>query len=340
MKKYGALLILCVLCFWQKARSSSDGWNTSSGVNIIAVSTTSSPLAPVYGGTGANWSAVTIGRIPYFSGTGSLSTLAAGTSGKVLQANGAAAPTWVNAVTLTGNFQAANVTATGALAVTGNSTHSGTGSFNGLLTAKGGVTSTGTIAGASLTSTGATTVNGLLTGKGGVTSTGTIAGASLTATGAITANGLITGKGGFTSTGTVTAATLTMGSRNQVVAYKPIFSSTEPASGKSVASATYVGIATVTVTLDGSRPLRFETCMQIVNGAGGARVYTIALAKDGVALHEHAVTNSGTSDSSPSMFMFTASDTSGSHSYSVWVKSSNATGTQTVSDNHTLLTEY
>lgn len=55
-----------------------------------------------YGGTGQNWSAVNIGAIPYFSGTGAMTTLAAGASTRLLQANGAGAPSWTAAPTVLG----------------------------------------------------------------------------------------------------------------------------------------------------------------------------------------------------------------------------------------------
>jgi hypothetical protein len=48
-----------------------------------------------FGGTGQNFSAVTQGAVPYFSATGVMSTLSAGSSGQVLSANGSSAnPSW------------------------------------------------------------------------------------------------------------------------------------------------------------------------------------------------------------------------------------------------------
>ena len=52
-------------------------------------------LPAANGGTGANLSAGAIGAVPYFSGAGVMSALAAGTANYLLQANGAAAPSWV-----------------------------------------------------------------------------------------------------------------------------------------------------------------------------------------------------------------------------------------------------
>ncbi len=50
-----------------------------------------------YGGTGADWSAVAQGNIPYFSGAGTLSNLAPGTAGQFLKSQGAGAdPFWAN----------------------------------------------------------------------------------------------------------------------------------------------------------------------------------------------------------------------------------------------------
>lgn len=50
------------------------------------------------GGTGGDMSAVLIGADPYFSATGVMSALSAGTSGQVKVSGGAGAPTWANAL--------------------------------------------------------------------------------------------------------------------------------------------------------------------------------------------------------------------------------------------------
>lgn len=60
-----------------------------------------------YGGTGKNWSTVNVGALPYFDATGSMTTLAAGASNRLLQANGAGAPSWTAAPTVLGT----NITA-------------------------------------------------------------------------------------------------------------------------------------------------------------------------------------------------------------------------------------
>ena len=50
-----------------------------------------------YGGTGADWSAVAQGNLPYFSGAGTLSNLAPGTAGQFLKSQGTSAdPAWAN----------------------------------------------------------------------------------------------------------------------------------------------------------------------------------------------------------------------------------------------------
>lgn len=50
------------------------------------------------GGTGGDMSAATVGADPYFSATGVMAALAAGTSGQVKISGGGAAPTWGNAL--------------------------------------------------------------------------------------------------------------------------------------------------------------------------------------------------------------------------------------------------
>lgn len=55
------------------------------------------PLAPVYGGTGQNFSAVAQGALIYFNGAGTMTTLPPGTANQVLQTNGAASnPSWAS----------------------------------------------------------------------------------------------------------------------------------------------------------------------------------------------------------------------------------------------------
>lgn len=53
-------------------------------------------IATQYGGTGQDFSAIAQGAIPYFSATGTISTLTAGTSGQILKTQGASAnPAWI-----------------------------------------------------------------------------------------------------------------------------------------------------------------------------------------------------------------------------------------------------
>lgn len=66
------------------------------------------PVGVAYGGTGQNFSAVTQGKIPYFSGTGVMGVTAAGTPNQVLQSGGpAGSPSFTSAPTILGT----NVTA-------------------------------------------------------------------------------------------------------------------------------------------------------------------------------------------------------------------------------------
>lgn len=52
------------------------------------------PVGTQYGGTGQNWGSKSSGSIPYFLSTGVMDVLAPGSSGQILQSNGAAAPSW------------------------------------------------------------------------------------------------------------------------------------------------------------------------------------------------------------------------------------------------------
>lgn len=64
-------------------------------------------LAAQYGGTGANLGSAPSGALPYFSGTGTMSALAAGTATYLLQSNGSSAPSYTHAPSVLGT----NVTA-------------------------------------------------------------------------------------------------------------------------------------------------------------------------------------------------------------------------------------
>jgi len=76
---------------------SSDTFKVNTSGNITGGQWQSTAIAPQYGGTGQNWSGVLQGALPYFSSTGIMNTLGAGTLGYVLQANGTSAdPSWVD----------------------------------------------------------------------------------------------------------------------------------------------------------------------------------------------------------------------------------------------------
>ena len=65
--------------------------------NVTAGTWQGTPIATRYGGTGQNWSDITQGNLPYFSGTGTLSNLAPGTTGQFLKSQGTGAdPEWAN----------------------------------------------------------------------------------------------------------------------------------------------------------------------------------------------------------------------------------------------------
>jgi len=77
---------------------SSDTFKVNTSGNITGGQWQSTAIAPQYGGTGQNWSGVLQGALPYFSSTGIMNTLGAGTLGYVLQANGPSAnPNWADA---------------------------------------------------------------------------------------------------------------------------------------------------------------------------------------------------------------------------------------------------
>lgn len=135
--------------------------------------TPTNPLGTQYGGSGQNWSAVAQGAIPFFNGAGTMSTLPANTSGKVLQTQGAgldpiwASPSVGGATTLTNGtiWIGSNITNIATeRTVSGNGTLSNTGVL--------AITSLPGISGASLTSLTAANISA---GTAGINITGNAA---------------------------------------------------------------------------------------------------------------------------------------------------------------------
>lgn len=96
------------------------GWTNldpgTSGFPIVSNGSGSIPsykvLPAVGGGTGANLSAATIGSDTYFSATGVMSALAAGTTGQVKVSQGAGAPVWANALSSVSDYGTSSSTST------------------------------------------------------------------------------------------------------------------------------------------------------------------------------------------------------------------------------------
>lgn len=97
----------------------NSGWNNltigSNGQALVSNGTIPGwgIVGSIGGGTGANLSASLQGSVPYFSATGVQSALGTGTSGQVLETQGASAnPTWVNALSSVSDYGASTVTST------------------------------------------------------------------------------------------------------------------------------------------------------------------------------------------------------------------------------------
>ena len=99
---------------------------TSAGVLQLAT-----VLQALYGGTGADLHAAAVGALPYFTSTGVMAALAAGTQNYLLQANGAGAPSFTNAPTAAGT----NITAIPAANILAGSFGSGNFTVTGLIAA-------------------------------------------------------------------------------------------------------------------------------------------------------------------------------------------------------------
>ncbi|MBU2574553.1 MAG: hypothetical protein KKH28_10800, partial [Elusimicrobia bacterium] len=100
----------------------ASGGSAFTAGNVALTSEVSGILPAANGGTGSDLSAATTGAVPYFSGLGVTSALAAGAADYLLQANGTAAPSWIQSTRSNvgdtivrrdagGDFAARNITA-------------------------------------------------------------------------------------------------------------------------------------------------------------------------------------------------------------------------------------
>jgi len=109
--------------------TNDSGYITASSTDTLTNKTwNGAVISTTYGGTGQNWSAVATGSLPYFSGLGTMATLAAGSANYLLMANGSAAPSWTNAIN--GVSIGATTASTGAfttLAASATTTFPGSG---------------------------------------------------------------------------------------------------------------------------------------------------------------------------------------------------------------------
>lgn len=110
----------------------------------------------------------------------------------------------------------------------------------------------------------------------------------------------------------------------------------------SVASVSFVGVATVTTpSLRGGRPLEVRADTNITNGAGGNRTYSCQILQDGAlvdAARLSIVTAAG-SQTIPLTY-FTTSSTSGVHTYAIVCLTNNATAAQTAAVTYVVAKEF
>ena len=125
----------------------------------------------------------------------------------------------------------------------------------------------------------------------------------------------------------------------QILAYAPVFASSEPVHSPSIASTAYIGIATATITNRGGRPLKFNACFTLSNLGAVVRIYTISLRENGVEQHAHTHTTGGNDDASVNVFDFQSSSTAGVRNFAVLIKSNNAAQPQTAKGIHLLVQE-
>ena len=145
--------------------------------------------------------------------------------------------------------------------------------------------------------------------------------------------------------GTVRGSTLTStvnitGPAQGITGYA-VTASSESTNSIAVNSTAFITVTTMTVTLRGSRPVQGSAIVSIVNGAGATRNYTVEVQKGGVAVSlDYVSMVTGGDTSSLAAIWSEASSSAGSQTYTILVKSSSATGTQTATSRHLRLVEY
>ena len=111
-----------------------------------------------------------------------------------------------------------------------------------------------------------------------------------------------------------------------------IMASSEGVTGQSIASVTDIVTSTVTITNRGGRIQYCEAHATLNNAAGGSRDYTYSIYKNNVQVSEgdYVQTASGTSTEFVEYPRREDSSTAGAQQFSFHIKSSSASGTQTV----------
>ena len=121
-----------------------------------------------------------------------------------------------------------------------------------------------------------------------------------------------------------------------------VFVSSEMVSGTSVASVSDLYLATATITNRGGRTQFVHVHFTINNAAGSARTYTYSIYKNGVKDSEgdYSQTASGTSTQYVAIDYHEPSSTVGAVDYCLVIRSSSATGAQTLLHPHIDVWEY
>ena len=103
----------------------APSWASQSSLSVGSATTATSATSAT---TATNIAGGSAGAVPYQSGSGATALLDAGTSGQVLQSNGAAAPSWANQSSIT----AGNVSGVVAVANGGTGQSTAAGAFNAI----------------------------------------------------------------------------------------------------------------------------------------------------------------------------------------------------------------
>lgn len=153
-------------------------------------------------------------------------------------------------------------------------------------------------------------------------------------------NGNLTIAGAFSAATSSVIASAFFGNASALTSFA-VATSSFSASSQTIASVTFVGIATNTVTLRGGRPLLVTAYTNIFNDAGGNRTYDCHLTENGALIDSsREVLIAGGGRNTLSFPYFAASSPAGINTFGIVCKTSNATAAQGAGASSVIVQEF